>query len=113
MIGGFNDKNQIVRNVSVYDPKTSAWSESPELPEGSGRAFAPAAVVHHGSLYTSVSDGTLLRLDETTGSLAEGRQSNGQSSTPTRLVLRDKVLVIGGASGGKNFDLIEAISAAR
>ena len=46
-------------------PRTDTWSEGPELPEGAGRAFAPAAVVHQGSLYTSVSDGTLLRLDDT------------------------------------------------
>jgi N-acetylneuraminic acid mutarotase len=112
VIGGFNDKNQIVRNVSVYDPKTGVWSEAPELPEGSGRAFAPAAVVHQGSLYTSVSDGTLLRFDEVTGIWKTTGRGTGRVAH--RLVsYADKVLVIGGASGGKNFDLIEAISAAR
>jgi N-acetylneuraminic acid mutarotase len=112
VIGGFNDKNQIVRNVSIYDPNSDAWSEGPELPEGAGRAFAPAAVIHQGRLYTSVSDGTLLRLDDTSKTWEKAGRATGRVAH--RLVsYADKVLVIGGAAGGKNFDLIEAISAAR
>ena len=112
VIGGFNDKNQIVRSVSIYDPKTEAWSEGPELPEGSGRAFAPAAVVHQKSLYASVSDGTLFRLNE--ASDAWEKAGNATGRVAHRLIsYADKVLVVGGASGGKNFDLIEAIFAAR
>jgi hypothetical protein len=112
VIGGFDEKNQIVRNVSIYDPKTAVWSEGPELPEGAGRAFAPAAVVHGGSLYTSVSDGTLLRLNEPSRIWEKGGSATGRVAH--RLVSHGgNVLVIGGASGGKNFDLIEAVPTAR
>ena len=112
VIGGFNDRNQIVRNVSVYDPQSGNWNEGPELPEGTDRAFAPAAVVHRGSLYTSVSDGTLLRLVDASNSWEKAGSATGRVAH--RLAsYADKVLVIGGASGGKNFDLIEAVSAGR
>lgn len=111
VIGGFDDKNRIVRNVSIYDPQTNAWSEGSELPAGAGRAFAPAAVVHKGVLYVSVSDGTLLRLDESTKSWEKAGEATGRVAH--RLVSHgDSILVIGGASGGRNFDLVEAFAPA-
>jgi hypothetical protein len=109
VIGGFNQKNQIVSNVSIYDPAAGAWSEGPELPAGVGLAFAPAALVHGGSLYVSVSDGTLLRLDESRGAWVKSACATPRVAH--RLAAYDgKVLVIGGAAGGKNFDLIEALA---
>ena len=61
-----------------------------------------------GRLYVSVSDGTLLRLNE-----ASQSWETAGSSTP-RLAHRivsngSAVLVLGGAAGGENFDLIEAV----
>jgi hypothetical protein len=111
VIGGFDEKSRVVRTVSIYNPETGDWSEGPELPEGTGRAFAPAAVVHKGSLYTSVSDGTLLRLNEATRRWGKAGSATGRVAH--RLASHgDTVLVIGGASGGKNFDRIEAITVA-
>jgi len=108
VIGGFDEKNQIVREVSVYDPATGAWSQGPELPEGPGLAFAPAAGVHNGDLYVSVSDGTLYRLNRTS------REWERAGKSTPRLAHRiasagDTVLVIGGADKGKNSDLVEAV----
>jgi hypothetical protein len=65
VIGGFDEKNEIVRDVAIYDPATNAWSQGPQLPDGPGLSFAPAAAVHHGDLFVSVSDGTLYRLKRT------------------------------------------------
>ena len=108
VIGGFDEKSEIVRDVSVYDPATNAWSQGPQLPDGPGLSFAPAATVHHGDLYVSVSDGTLYRLNRTSM-----QWEKAGKSTP-RLAHRiasdgDSVLVIGGAENGRNFDLIESI----
>lgn len=108
VIGGMNEKQQVVRKVSIYDPKTNQWSEGPELPEGTNLGFAPAAGVHHGKLYVSVADGTLLRLNPATSSWEKVG-----TSTP-RVAHRlassgDSVLLIGGAAKGKNFDFIEAV----
>ena len=108
VIGGFDENNQIVREVSVYDPATGAWSQGPKLPEGPGLSFAPAAGTHNGELYVSVSDGTLYRLNRTSGDWERAGKS-----TP-RLAHRiasaaDTVLVIGGADHGKNSDLVEAV----
>ena len=41
VIGGFDEKSDIVRDVSVYDPATNAWSQGPQLPDGPGLSFAP------------------------------------------------------------------------
>ncbi len=110
VIGGMDEKSRIVPDVTIYDPKTGAWAEGPELPEMSGRPFAPAAVVHQGSLYVSVSDGTILRLNESKRCWERAGEASGRVAH--RLVSNGgSILVIGGASGGKNFDLIEAVPA--
>jgi N-acetylneuraminic acid mutarotase len=108
VIGGFDEKSEIVRDVAIYDPVANTWSHGPQIPEGPGLSFAPAAAVHHGDLYVSVSDGTLYRLNR-----SSMQWEKAGKSTP-RLAHRiasdgDSVLVMGGAENGKNFDLIEAI----
>lgn len=109
VIGGFNDKGQIVREMSIFDPATEAWSEGPKLPAGPGLSFAPAAGEHAGALYVSVSDGTLLRLKPS------GREWERVGKSTARLAHRiasngGTVLVIGGADKGKNSDLVEAVT---
>lgn len=109
VIGGINDKDQIEPKVSIYDPKAGTWSEGPALPEGV-MAFAPAATIHDGSLYVSVFDGTLFRLD---GSRWE-KAGKATGRVAHRLVsYKDGILVIGGAARRKNFDLIEPVSIQR
>jgi hypothetical protein len=109
VIGGINDKGVVERTVSIYDPKTKIWSDGPQLPEGRVLGFAPAAGVHQGSLYVSIADGTLLRLNRT-GSVWE---SVGRSTPRVahRLASRGNIiLIVGGAANGKNSDLIEEVS---
>jgi N-acetylneuraminic acid mutarotase len=108
VVGGFDDKGHIIRDVSIYDPKSKTWSDGPALPEGPGLAFAPAAGVHEGTLYVSVSNGMLYRLSE------NGREWVTVGAATPRVAHRiasagKSVLVIGGAANGKNSDLIEAI----
>lgn len=108
VIGGFDERNRIIHEVSIYDPAANVWSEGPKLPSGPGLSFAPAAGIHNGDLYVSVSDGTLYRLNRST----QEWETAGKS-TP-RLAHRiasagDVVLVIGGADKGKNSDLVEAV----
>jgi hypothetical protein len=109
VIGGINAKEAVETTVSIYDPKTKAWTNGPKLPEGENLGFAPATGVHQGSLYVSVADGSLLRLNKA-GTLWE----KAGITTPRlahRLASRgDSVLVIGGANDGKNSDLIEAVA---
>ena len=113
VVGGFTDQHQVERAVSIYDPVSEAWSEGPELPEGDPTAgFAPAVTVHAGSLYVSVSDGTLWRLK------AGGNAWEQVARTTPRLAHRlasasDRLLILGGAADGSNFDLIEAVPVGR
>jgi len=70
--------------------------------------FAPAATSHGEKLYVSVSDGTLLRLDETTGEWAKAGVSTPRLAH--RLAAHgDAILSLGGADKGMNFDLIDSI----
>ena len=109
VIGGINSNEEVERTVSIYETKTKQWSEGPLLPEGNILGFAPAAGVHQGSLYVSIANGNLLRLNKS-GTAWE----KAGSSTPRlahRLASRgDTILVIGGANNGKNSDLIEAVA---
>ncbi len=108
VIGGFDDKNAILRSVSVYDPAARAWTEAAKLPAGKGLGFAPAATAYRDQLFVSVSDGTLLRLDESTGEWSKAGVSIPRLAH--RLAGSDRhLLVLGGADKGTNFDVIEAI----
>jgi N-acetylneuraminic acid mutarotase len=108
VIGGFDEKNAIHRSVSVYDPATKTWNEAAKLPAGKGLGFAPAATAHRGKVFVSVSDGTLLQLDETTGEWAKVGLSTPRLAH--RLAAHgESILALGGADSGKNFDLIDAI----
>jgi hypothetical protein len=108
VLGGFNERSQVVRGSTVFDMASGTWSDGPDLPGGSMNGFGPAAAVSAGSLYVSVDDGGLYRLDQTARTWTKVGQS-----TP-RIVHRliadgGRILVIGGAFGGKNSDLVEAI----
>jgi hypothetical protein len=109
VVGGFDDKGEILHTVSIFDPETNAWTTGPDLPGGETNGFSPAVCVNDGVLYVSVADGTLYRLDKLKQTwVALGR------STP-RLAHRigfwnETILISGGADKGNNFDLVEAIS---
>ena len=85
VIGGFDEKSEIVRDVAIYDPATNAWSQGPQLPDGPGLSFAPAATVHHGDLFVSVSDGTLYRLNKTSMQWEKGRKIHPPPRPPNRI----------------------------
>jgi hypothetical protein len=107
-IGGFDEKSQVVHSIAVYDVARRTWSNGPDLPGGAMNGFGPAAVVVKGSLFVSVDDGGLYRMNASTPAWTKvGR------ATP-RIVHRlvadgSRVLVLGGALSGKNSDLVEAI----
>lgn len=107
-IGGFNEKSQVVHSIAVYDVARRTWSSGPDLPGGAMNGFGPAATVVKGSLFVSVDDGGLYRMNAS----AQAWTKIGQA-TP-RIVHRlvtdgDRVLVLGGALSGKNSDLVDAI----
>lgn len=108
VIGGMNEKQKIVKNVSILDPKTKQWSEGPELPTGEIVGFAPAVGVHKGQIYLSVADGQLLRLNLSAG--AWEKVATTSSRVAHRLASYDNsILLIGGAAKGKNLDLVEIV----
>jgi uncharacterized GH25 family protein len=112
VIGGFDEKNNVIREVAIYDAAANTWSKAPELPVDNQNSFAPAAAVHGGALYVSVADGRMFKLDETKQSWQEVGRSTPRLAH--RVVsTKDELLVIGGANKGKNSDLVEAIPLTR
>lgn len=109
VVGGITPENEIVSDVTVFDPATRQWSDGPALPEGSWVAFSPAAGVHDGRLYVSVSDGTLLRLNDAAGEWEV--VGKGIPRVAHRLVSDgERVLVVGGANDGDNIAVVEAFA---
>ena len=109
VIGGLTDRTAVVRDVTIYDPKTNTWSDGPKLPSSKALSFAPAAGVHEGLIYASVSDGTLYRLNNTT------KEWDVVGKGTPRVAHRfasygNRVLIIGGADKGANSDLVEAFA---
>ena len=106
---------RIVHEVSIYDPKSGIWTKGPGLPGDEVDGFSPAACVHNGSLYVSVADGGLYRLNEARQEWE--RSGHGTPRVAHRIVSGDNVstnhaiLVIGGADKGHNLDLIESVPA--
>ena len=108
VIGGFNSDEEPIVRVEIYDPASNAWSAGPVLPGKEINGFAPAACTLNGRLYASVANGKLYRLNEANQSWEE------IAKTTPRIVHRlipdgSRILVVGGASKGKNFDLIEVV----
>lgn len=113
VLGGFDEHDKVVRNVSIYDPASGDWSEGPTLPGGAATdGFAPAACVHDGKLYVSVADGGLYRLDESRQHWEKAGQATPRVA---QRIVSDgkKILVLGGADKGKNSDLVEAVDLSR
>lgn len=108
VMGGITETSEITREVSIYDPVSNTWSKGPEIPGDEINAFAPAACVHQNHLYLSVADGSLYRLDDAGQSWVKA--GSGSPRLAHRIASSgDAILVIGGATKGKNVDLIERI----
>ncbi|HVX86660.1 MAG TPA: kelch repeat-containing protein [Phycisphaerae bacterium] len=95
VIGGFDENEQVVNRVDIFDPHTDQWTAGPALPAKGFAAFGPAACALDGQLYVSLGDGSLNRLEGDTW-VQVGH------ATP-RLVHRiapfnHDILVIGGAT---------------
>ncbi len=109
VIGGFDERSQVVRGSSTYDMASGEWSKGADLPGGAMNGFGPATTVVGRSLYVSVDNGGLYRLS------SDGSTFTKVGQATPRIVHRlvtdgDRILIIGGAFGGKNSDLIEAVS---
>ena len=65
-LGGFNEQSQVVHSTAVYDVAGRAWSAGPDLPGGPMNGFGPAATVVNRTLFVSVDDGGLYRLNAST-----------------------------------------------
>ena len=102
VMGGITEKGAIASDVDIYDPGTNIWTKGPALPGTGVNAFAPAATVYNGSLYVSVADGTLYRLNESMERWDERGRATAQR-VAHRLVSDGRViLILGGAAGGKD-----------
>ncbi len=108
VIGGFNDKSQVVKEVAIYDPARNSWTTGPELPVNQQNSFAPAAAIQNNRLYVSVADGTLYRFDEAQQSWEKTGQTTPRLAHRA-VATQQGLLVMGGAASGKNFDLIELV----
>jgi hypothetical protein len=107
VIGGFNERSQVVHGIAIYDLERGVWSDGPDMPGGPMNGFGPAAAVLDDTLYVSVDDRGLYRLAGTSQWEMAGRAR-------PRIVHRlmsdgQRLLVAGGARGGQNSDLVEAI----
>ena len=111
VIGGFDSTHRPHLGTDIYDPASGEWTTGPELPGPSLNGFSAAACVLNGTLYASVADGTLVKL------AGDGMAWERVTSTTPRIVHRlipdadrNRILVVGGAADGDNFDLIEAVN---
>lgn len=108
VLGGFDERSRVVRGMDMFDVATGTWSAGPALPGGPMNGFGAAAAVVDGRLYVSVDDGSIHRLNANRSAWEPvGR------ATP-RIVHRlipdgRRLIVAGGAAGGKNSDLVEAL----
>lgn len=108
VLGGFDDRSNVVRGTSIYDVARGTWSDGPPLPGGMMNGFGPAATVVGSRLLVSVDNGGVYRLNAS----ATGWEEIGRA-TP-RIVHRlvpagHDVLIAGGAYDNDNSDLVERL----
>jgi N-acetylneuraminic acid mutarotase len=107
VMGGFDENSTVIHEVAIYDPTAGRWAKGSVLPGDELDGFAPAACTHRDRLYVSVGDGTLYRLNES-GPTWE-KVGNATPRIAHRMVSDGAtILILGGATKGKNSDLIEA-----
>ncbi|MBN9118749.1 MAG: hypothetical protein J0I06_06255 [Planctomycetes bacterium] len=99
------------RRVDVLDVATGKWSEGPDLPGSDRVAFSPAACAVSGRLVANTSDGSVYRLTEK-GDAWEKVGECAKKRIVARLIPfgADRVILLGGASGGGNADSLEVIA---
>lgn len=107
VIGGFDENDEASKAVEVLDVASHTWAKGPEIPGKQFNGFSPAACELNGKLYLSVGDGSLYRLDRA------GKAWEKVAQSTPRIVHRmvpagDRLLIVGGATSGKNLDLIES-----
>lgn len=99
------------KRVDVLDVATGKWGEGPAMPGGERVAFSPAACTVRGRLVLNTSEGPVYRLSEK----GDAWEKVGEAAKK-RIVARlipfgaDRVILLGGASGGGNADSLEVIS---
>ncbi|MCC7085695.1 MAG: hypothetical protein IT427_11895 [Pirellulales bacterium] len=108
LIGGFMEDDTPSLDVDIYDASTGKWSSGPNIPGPQFNGFAPAACALNGRVFVSVGNGNIYCFNQTAG-----RWDRVAANTP-RIVHRivpygSKILVMGGAAKGDNFDLIEVV----
>lgn len=108
VVGGMDDKQRVLRSVSIYDPKSNTWTDGPNLPAGPFNGFAPAVAVHGGQLYASVAGGKVLRLD------TENQKWDLVTTVESRIAHRmvsdgKRLMLVGGAAQGGNLDEVVEI----
>ena len=111
-IGGFDESSDPSLQVDVLDPATGKWSAGPELPGPDLNGFGPAACSVGDALIVSVGDGSVCRLDE------RRKRWDRVATTTPRIVHRavadgSRLLILGGAAGRQQLDLIEAVPLGR
>lgn len=108
VLGGFDEDDNVVRDVSIYDVAHGTWTSGPDLPGGRRSGFGPAAAVLDGRLYVSIDDGSIHRLNDT--ATAWEAVASATPRIVHRMVAADGQLhVIGGATRGGNSALIEVV----
>jgi N-acetylneuraminic acid mutarotase len=99
------------RRVDILDVATGKWSEGPELPGSDRVAFSPTSCTVSGRLVVNTSEGPVYRLTEK-GDAWEKIGECAKKRIVARLIPfgADRVILLGGASGGANADSLEVIS---
>ncbi len=79
VLGGMTDSNEITAATAMYDVKADRWTTGPDLPGKGMDTFGPSAFGGPAGLFTTIADGSLLRLAddgkswETVGALRHPR----------------------------------------
>ncbi len=110
VIGGFDEDDNVLRDVAIYDVKQDRWGAGPDLPGGRRSGFGPAAAVADGRLFISIDDGSVHRLNDT--STAWEPYGRATPRIVHRMVSdKGRLYIIGGATRGGNSALVEALPA--
>jgi hypothetical protein len=109
VLGGFDENDDPIRRVDIFDPKTGAWTAGPSLLGRPQNGFAPAACTQGADLYVSVGDGGLHRHAQDGSGWILGAEATPRIAH--RLVASGpSVLIIGGAAKGDNLNLVESVT---
>ena len=112
VLGGMNEKNEVIADADVYSLETKTWSKLPEIPaSGKAKAFGTAACELDGRVLASPNGGKVYVLDDQGKAWIEaGQLKVSRLFHQLEPWTNGRVIALGGTKSGETINNVEIVT---